>query len=307
MPAIAQTVAPVFLLIVIGWGFKRSGFPGDGFWQPAERLAYFVLLPVLIVRNLAVADLDNFQIGGLGATVIGTSLIAAAVTFAMRPLIRTDGPAFTSFLQGNIRFNSYLAFAIAAAMFGPPGVVVCAVFAAFMMPTANTIIIAAMTALNRGAAPDWKRVPVEIATNPLILGCLIGATINGLDIPLPAWSVALMDIVAKAALPVALLCVGAGLDLSVGRTHRGLMALTSVIKLAAVPALAWALGGWLGLSGVTYAVAVMFAAMPASPAAYVLARQLDGDAPLMAGILTFQTLLAIVTVPLVLTWMAGAV
>ena len=305
MLAIAQTVAPVFLLIVIGWGFKRTGFPGDGFWRPAERLAYFVLLPVLIVRNLAVADLSEFQVSGLGALVVGTSVTAAIITFAMRPLLRVDGPAFTSFLQGSIRFNSYLAFAIAAAMFGPPGVVVCAVFAAFMMPASNTIIIAAMTVMNGGTAPSWKRVPVEIASNPLIVGCLLGAVINWLSVPLPAWSVALLDIIAKAALPVALLCIGAGLDLSVGRTNRGLMILTSAIKLAVVPALAWVLGGWLGLTGVTYAVAVMFAAMPASPAAFVLARQLGGDAPLMAGILTFQTLLAIVTVPVALHLLVG--
>jgi predicted permease len=46
---------------------------------------------------------------------------------------------------------------------------------------------------------------------------------------------------------------------------------------------------------------IMFAAMPASPAAYVLARQLGGDAPLMAGILTIQTAAAAITLPVVLS------
>jgi hypothetical protein len=46
----------------------------------------------------------------------------------------------------------------------------------------------------------------------------------------------------------------------------------------------------------------MFAALPASPAAYVLARQLGGDAPLMAAVITAEVLLAVVTVPAILAW-----
>ena len=46
-------ILPIFLLILTGYVFKRYGFPGDGFWVPAEKLAYFVLLPVLIVLTAA--------------------------------------------------------------------------------------------------------------------------------------------------------------------------------------------------------------------------------------------------------------
>jgi hypothetical protein len=37
--------------------------------------------------------------------------------------------------------------------------------------------------------------------------------------------------------------------------------------------------------------------MPSAPAAYVLARELGGDAPLMAGLVTATTLIALVTIP----------
>ncbi len=65
MPAIFLTITPIFVIILFGFGFKRTGFPGDGFWEPAERLAYYVLLPALIVHNLAVADLGGLQVGQL--------------------------------------------------------------------------------------------------------------------------------------------------------------------------------------------------------------------------------------------------
>ncbi len=81
------------------------------------------------------------------------------------------------------------------------------------------------------------------------------------------------------------------------------MALACVLKLAVMPVVAWAIAHGLGITGLTFSIVIMFAAMPASPAAYVLARQLGGDAPLMAGILTVQTAMAALTLPVVLAWL----
>jgi predicted permease len=45
--------------------------------------------------------------------------------------------------------------------------------------------------------------------------------------------------------------------------------------------------------------------VPTASASYVLARQLGGNAPLMAEILTLQTLLALATMPLMMALLAG--
>jgi len=42
------------------------------------------------------------------------------------------------------------------------------------------------------------------------------------------------------------------------------------------------------------------AALPTATSSYILARQLGGDAPLMAAIVSGQTLLAVATIPLIL-------
>lgn len=303
MLSAAGAVAPIFLLIILGFGFRRTGFPGDAMWAPAERLAYYVLLPALVVHNLAGAELAGLQLAPMAAAIVAIPLALTALWMVLRPLTGMDGAAFTSALQGTIRFNSYLAFAVAAAMFGPPGVTVCAVFVAFTMPMVNVICITALAAYGDSERPDWTAVPRQVATNPLILACALGAALNAGGVVPPDWAMDTLGILAKAALPLALLCVGAGLDLSVGRRRSGVMALTCVLKLAVMPAAAWAIAHGLGITGLTFSVVIMFAAMPASPAAYVLARQLGGDAPLMAGILTVQTAMAAVTLPVVLAWL----
>ena len=74
-----------------------------------------------------------------------------------------------------------------------------------------------------------------------------------------------------------------------------------------MPAIGIGIAHLLGITGVPFAVIVLFTATPASAASYVLASQLGGDAPLMAGILTAETILAAITLPPILFWaMAGA-
>ncbi|MCU0808046.1 MAG: AEC family transporter, partial [Candidatus Contendobacter sp.] len=50
------------------------------------------------------------------------------------------------------------------------------------------------------------------------------------------------------------------------------------------------------------AVLVTFAALPGAPTAYILARQMGGDAPLIAAIVTVETAAALITLPAVLVW-----
>ena len=305
MIGVVQTIAPIFLLIVAGYGFKRCGFPGDEFWAPAERLSYFVLLPALIVHTLSRADLAGIQVGELATTLGSLALAMTALAVLLRPLFRVDGAAFTSILQGTVRLNAYLGFALAFALYGTAGLTIAAVLVSFMMPTVNVICIAGLAVFGTGGRPSWTRVAVQIATNPLILACALGAALNALGQPMPGWAMGVFGILPGAALPLALLCVGAGLDLAPGRSRRWAVAGTCVLKLAVAPALAWAIAQATGLTGLPLAVAVLMAATPASPASFVLARQLGGDAGLMAGIITIETALSVLTLSAILVWLGG--
>ena len=61
-----------------------------------------------------------------------------------------------------------------------------------------------------------------------------------------------------------------------------------------------ALAVWFGVTGSNLAIVAACAAVPTSPSAYVLARQMGGDAPLLAQIITLQTILAAITMPIVI-------
>ena len=109
----------------------------------------------------------------------------------------------------------------------------------------------------------------------------------------------------RSSLGIGLLVTGAGLQLK-GMFRPSLAAFVAVfLKLILMPVLAIGLALWFGLSGSNLAIVAACSAVPASSSAYVLARQMGGDAPLLAQIITLQTILAAVTMPVAIALVAS--
>ena len=94
--AVLLALLPVVLLTGLGFALRRRRFLAEGFWPQAERLGYFVLLPSLFFHSLATAHVETVPVGALALTLILSTVIVAGLVIALRPLIRVDGPAFTS-------------------------------------------------------------------------------------------------------------------------------------------------------------------------------------------------------------------
>ncbi len=305
MTEVIANIAPAFMLIALGFAFKRSGWPGETFWTPAERLTYFVLFPALLLRNLWVARLDGLPVAPMAAVIVCAAVAMTMILLAARPAIGVPGPAFTSLAQGSIRFNTYLGVALTAAFFGTEGVTLAAVYLAFMVPLGNIICVGMLAAFADQERTSWPRVALEIGRNPLILACLSGVALNAMGTAPPAWIDRMLEIMARAALPIGLLCVGAGLDAAAVMARRATVIVACLLKLVAMPAITWAACLLVGLADLPMLILVLFNALPAAPTSYVLARQLGGDARLMAGILTAQTALSAITLSALLAWSGG--
>ena len=260
----------------------------------AERTNFFDALSV-ISYGLVFALFESLLL-----LVVVLLLGMTALAYTLRPWLGVDGPAFSSVYQGAIRFNTYVGLAVALAVFHTEGGTVAALVMALMIPLINVLCVLVLSA-HAGGSISVTGVLRGLITNPLILACLVGIGLNLSGIGLPWGSAAMLDILARAALPLGLLAVGAGLRLA-ALNRPGLLVAVSALKLLVLPALAATLC-WLVQPGqLETAVLMTFAALPGSSTAYILARQLGGDAPLMAAIVTVETGLALVTLPAVLVW-----
>ena len=299
-PLILGALGPIVALILLGLGLRRMGFPGDGFWPAAERFTYFILFPALLIHHLSLARLGDYAVRSVAAVIVTLLLGMTAVVYAIRPWLTVDGPGFTSVYQGVIRFNTYVGLAVVFAVFHTEGGTVAALVMAIMIPLINVLCVLVLVA-HVGGAVTVGGVVRGLVTNPLILACLLGIGLNVTGIGLPWGSAAVLEILARAALPLGLLAVGAGLRLD-GLAQPRLLIGTSALKLLGAPALAGMLCGLMEPGRLETAVLVTFTALPGASASYILARQMGGDAPLIAAIVTVETALAIVTLPLVLVW-----
>lgn len=300
MGAVAGALVPVFALILLGAALRRLDFSGEGFWPPLERLTYFVLFPPLLFHAIVAADFGNAPFGRLGlilAMMMGAMALAA---LGLQRAIQMPGPAFTSFFQGVVRWNSFVALAAIGALYGKEGLALAAVAIAVMVPLANMFSVLALVAYAGQGEPSARMLIEQVLRNPLIQACALGVSVKALGVPVPDFVLAAADMLGKASLALGLFAVGASLDLTVARLEARAVAAASILKLIATPVLAAALCWTLGVDGVARGCAVICAAVPGAASAYILAKQLGGDAPLMAGITTVQTLAAMATMPLIL-------
>lgn len=292
------TIWPLFALICLGFVLSRRGFPDAGFWPAAERINYFVLFPALLVRNLSGAPLDDPDILRLGGAMVAVILIAFAALSLIRLVRPMPAGRFGPTVQGVIRFNTYLGLAVTSALTGPEGLERAAVCLAVGVPLVNVLSI---TALTEGSAFRNPRLILRsIFANPLILACLLGIALALAGTGLPWGIEGFLGLIAQASLPLGLLCVGAALRPSaLGKDAFALVG-TLALRLVAMPALAFLVARLIGLGSTETLVLTIFAAIPTASTAYVLTRQLGGDGTYMAGIITAQTMMAVITIPVML-------
>ena len=293
---------PLFTLIVAGYYLRRWAFPNEAFWPGAERLNYFMLFPALLFSSLANAPLDNPALPRMALAVMLALGIAWLALLVVRRVRGWPAGRFGAFSQGILRFNTYLGLAAVGSLFGQEGLTLAAIMLALMVPTVNVLSVWSLTA-ERGVSARSLLLP--ILKNPLILACLGGALVNFSGLGLPGGTDRLLSLLAAASLPLGLLCVGAALKPEQLGGEIPALASNSLLRLLAMPMLAWAVAYGLQLPTMESTVLVLFFALPTAPTAYVLTRQLGGDSQLMAGIITLQTLLAAASLPLLLMLVAG--
>ena len=301
MAGLILGIVPVFVLIATGYGLRKSNFLPDATWRPIEKLSIHLLYPGFLIPAIWNADLSGGSAGAAGASAVIAVLIVATVTLLSKPLMTVDGPAFTSVLQGVIRWNSFVFLPVIQSVFGAEGLALAAVMIAAIIPVTNIVCV---VALARWGADQRGTRPLELAravfSNPILLACLIGLALNFAGVPRLTGISETLELLGGAALPLGLIVAGAGLSFAEVARRKWTVIGVSFVKLVIMPPLMWGLCVLLGGDELAQGVALLCGAAPGAAASYMLARQMGGDAPLMAGIVALTTVGSALTIPILL-------
>jgi predicted permease len=296
-----NALVPVFSLILIGVFLKYFKFPGAEFWRGAERITYYILFPSLLFLKLSVINIsDGVDLIKLLFLLIIMLILISLMLVLVRHVFSLDAAVFTSLFQGGIRFNTYVGLAVVNGLLGDSGVSIAAIVVGIMIPIVNLLCISAFAFAGKDDGISAVSIIKQIVTNPLILACAAGIIWNQTGVALPELLVSVLGLLSTIALPLGLLAVGAGVQLSlIGHSFKPLI-ISSTIKLLLSPLLAYSLCLLFGMEMETTLVVVVMASLPTASSAYILSRELGGDSNVMAVMISVQTFVAMIIMPVVI-------
>ena len=298
MTSFIFALLPVIIIVAIGRLIAAKNWITPEGWRAIERISYILLFPALIIRSLGNAPFDTAP-WKLAAALIIAQLVLAAIGFGARLWPGLERPAVGSIIQSNVRWNTFVALSLGSILFGDEGLALVTIAAAAMIPTANVLSVYGLI-LNAEHAPGTKPRPFRaLMTNPLIIACVIGGIIAATHFQSPKVLDDTLRILGQGTIALGLLSAGAGVDLAALR-RAGVRTFTwALVRLLGLPAAALAAGLAIGLSGTPLAIMLICASVPTATNGYILARQLGGDGPLSANLIAVETVLAMITLPLI--------
>ena len=303
MQAIFESILPVFLLIVAGNLLRRTPVIDRAAWPGLEQLGYWFLYPTLLFTTTLNADFSGLAIDAMIGALLFTVLSMCVLTYALSPLLIRSGlvrrSQYSSTFQTSIRWNGFIALAVAQKIFPPEGMAVVALAMAVIIIPINLASVYVVMRYAEANA-DWRSIGRNILINPLILSCLAGIAMRFMPFGLYGPLDEALDLAGRAALGMGLIAIGSGLrpeDLF-GAGY-GLL-VPMIIKLVLFPLVIIAVGISFGVAGNDLAYLTLCAAVPTAMNGYLLARQLGGDAPFYAAVATLQTAASFFTIPAML-------
>ena len=302
--SILDTLIPLYLLISLGYLFRRRGFPSHSFWGDIEKMVYYILFPALIFSNLARAEVNPALITQILFAVGIPTLIAGALQWLGLLDRRISRASFSSMYQGAVRNNTTIGLVIAGLLMPGQGVAVMALIMTIMVIINNVTCVAVLSrygdsSLREAAGPE-RSMLIKILSNPLILASIAGLCFNFLSIGVPDALHSAIYFLGQAGLPLGLLAVGSGLKLNLSAGKLLILGLPTLAKLLITPLVTLLFISWVELSIDDARIFVLYGGLPVAMSSYVLASQMGGDKESMAQIITLQTLAAALTLPVVL-------
>ena len=319
---------PVFLTIVVGNVLKRLVFFSEDFTVAADRFTCRVTLPVLLFMDIATADLSGgydirFMLLCMGGSCAAFFLIWCGAALFLKEKEKTGAFVMASF-RGSA---AVLGIALVKNIYGSTGLAPLMVVSVVPFYNAFSVIILTLyrereagasqgtagiteagaaqgtanatadgTAEPVKAKIPFKKIILEIVTNPLILAVALALPFSFFGWKIPAIPGKVLSNLSAIATPFALVILGAGFTFRAASKHVTLTAVASFIKVVLLPLMFVPAAIWFGFRDeALVAIAVMLAS-PSTVACYIMARNMKNDAQLVSSIVMVTTLVSSVTI-----------
>ncbi len=293
----------MFGLIFLGTILKRFRFTTDDFLNISDRLVYFVFFPALLFWKIGSASAISID-----WSLYAASLCALLVVFVISCLCIwifkvTDFQAGT-FSQSCYRFNTYIGMAVIINALGEEAVGIFGILIGVMIPVINLLAVSTLiwySGKNYNAQERNRLLARSLISNPLIIGCATGILYANFFDHFPDFIDNTFRLTSFVTLPLALLSIGGNLTFSKFQRYFNTALLAAAVKLIALPVAGYFFLQVFRIDGIPLKVAMIYFALPASTAIFVLSSQLNSDTSLASASIVISTIFSLISLTVVLT------
>ena len=292
-------MASVFLLMLAGYGAKRTGVLKATDARVVNSLAINLTMPAFIFVSIHGQSLDSAMVKGpalgfvMEMVVLG---LAYASARALKLDRRTTGGLMLAAAFGNTGFLGYPMVTAAFPHDGRamPTAVMYDEFAMAMILNSVGVAVAASFA---GKSFEWKSL-LEFLKNPLFPSTVIALALR--TVYVPPTIIKTLDFLAAGTVPLAMISIGLSLSARSIKKYPGALTAGCVLKMVALPALVYLTLPLLGVTGIVRQVMVLESAVPTAVIAGVIAGRFGANEEFVASAIFVSTLLSIAVIPAVL-------
>jgi predicted permease len=300
--AVVASVLPVYLLIVAGAVFRRTGILRKEGDEGIMKLVFNLMLPCLILDKILGNTVLRSGSAVLGSIAVGFALIVASIFIglAVGRLIGLErGTGMRTFaITSGVQNFGFVAAPVIEALWGGSALAVMFVHnigVEIAMWSLGIMVISG----ERGIS--WRK----LINGPLLAvaaGLLLVAL--GLDAEITGPPRKAISMIGVGAFPIAVFITGSSMmDLLVSEKPTWRIVVGSaLVRLALAPLLILTAAKYLPLATELKQVLIVQAAMPAGMTAILLARVYGGRPVIAVQIVIATTLLSLFTLPWIIIW-----
>ena len=303
-----NVVMPVFLVVFVGYLLRRSCLDP----KTTSRLNWLVFncaLPLMLFRDIGNSDFATVMDGKLILFAVVSTLVIFFITCLIAPkLVKPEGQG--AFIQGVFRGNyAIVGLQIITNILGSAHTDKASLIITFIIPLYNILAVLILTIKSsnnesgKNILGNIRKALINIIRNPLIIGIAAGIPFSILHIRLPLFLESGMNSLAGLTTPLALLAIGASINMSQVRNKFKAAAIAAVIKLIVIPLIFLPIAFLIGLSGEQIVILYVMFAAPTAINSFIMADIMGNDSALAANIVLLTTLGSLFTFTLGIFWL----
>ncbi|MCR4618283.1 MAG: AEC family transporter [Lachnospiraceae bacterium] len=289
-----NATVPIFLLMVVGFVFHKIGWIDDVFASKMNKFVFTVPLPVLVFKDLAEVDFrkawDGKYVLFCFCVTILSILIATGISFIWRKKgIQGE------FIQASYRSSAaLLGIAFIQNIYGTSGLAPLMIIGS--VPLYNIMAVTVLELFKPGSKGISKKTVLEtlkgIATNPILIGILVGIIWSLIGIPLKGIPLKAVTSIANTATPLGLMAMGATFDFKKAFGKIGPALVATFMKLIGFAAIFLPVAIWFGYRDEQLVATLVMLGSATTVSCFVMAKNMGHEGVVSSSVIMLTTLLS---------------